>query len=139
MHKGKLYFSQNSIRISSYIVDIRGTWYNLRKIKSAKKAVTRPKSSKYASLAATIGFWGYIIALICDVFGIKIGFFLVIVFSLVLVIGVLWHKRIKSTYHLILISQAGPKKVLSLQDEGYIDTLVFVIKEAIRDKKWLLY
>jgi hypothetical protein len=138
MSKGKLYFSQNSIHITSYIVDIRGVWYDLMKIKSAKKAVTRPKASKYASLVVAMGFSGYLIAVFCDVFGINVGFFLVIGFSLVLGIGVLWHKRIKSTYHLLLFFPAGKKKVLSLQDEGYIDTLVFIIKKAIRDKKWLV-
>jgi uncharacterized membrane protein len=110
---------------------IQGTTYATANITSVRKHVV-PAQSGCAVVMVIFGVLGSLVGLVSVLAGSGgERWSPLVVFAVLLIIGILWYRSLRPTYHVMLATAGGERPGLTSQDEGAVDRVTAAITDAI--------
>jgi len=130
MANEQVFFNERDIYVSNSRISMGGTTYSTANITSVSTRKTPVKAGCAIALIALggVGFLSVIPAFIKEPGFAVIGF---LIWGVIIAAGVLWFKRLRPTFHVVLASASGESEALSSKDEALIHQVTNAINEAM--------
>jgi uncharacterized membrane protein YvbJ len=123
-------YSDNRATVTTTRVIFGETTYALRNITSVRLVSTSPKSG-CAVIFLILGILGLLASFAVFTENISQGIQVVIIAGIMLMIGIVWLRSLKPTYHVSIATSSGENNALSAPDKAYIENIVKSVNDAI--------
>jgi hypothetical protein len=126
------FLNEPNVYVSNTRVVIYGTTYSTANITSVRKHYTPARNGCAIVLIVLGAFW--LLGALAMAFGSNSGdneAAGLVVALMVVVVGIVWFRLAKATYHVMLATAAGERQGLSSQDGAQVDRVTAAIAEAI--------
>jgi hypothetical protein len=125
------FLNDGGVYVSNTRVVIQGTTYATANITSVRKHIVPPKSG-CATVMVIFGALGALGGLLSALAGSGDERWSPLVMSAtLLIIGIVWLRSLRPTYHVMLATAGGERQGLTSQDEGVVDRVTTAIADAI--------
>lgn len=130
MSEERAFLNADGVYVSNTRVVIHGTTYAMANITSVRKHVV-PASNGCAALLIAVAAIGIVGALATALTNSGDAWGGVFLCGILLLIGVLWFRSLKTKYHLMLATAGGERQGLSSEDQTVVDRVTAAVADAI--------